>query len=702
MLRGAVLAGAGLVLLTPFVVTWSTVFPYVVGKALYSRALIEIVVALWAALALVEPRYRPPRSWVLVALGAGLAVALAAAAAGVDWQRSLWSNWERMQGLVDRAHWCAFALVLASVLRTGTQWRLLLGVGTAVAAALAALAAAQALGWEAPHYGAGVRAGGGRPSGPLGNPTFLGGYAMANAVLALGLAARALGAERDVPWPARAAAAAPWAAAAALLLAAVGLSSRGAVLGLAAAGGALAVGYALLGRGRARLAAVGVLAALVLAAGAAGTRAADAERRASTADSRVGGLLAGAHLAEPSVRSRLAAWRAGLAGFAERPLLGWGPENFGTVFGRFGQGYAATSEAHDHAHGQLVEVAATTGAAGLAAYLALWSAAFAALWRAARSTAGAERAWVLFAAAALAATLVQTQTLFDTAAGSLQAALLFAFAARLEDGAGAPRRAPRLPVRLAAAWSGALRRTGVRALLGAAAAALALAGLGTHRAVLAAADVRAVTSGPWAWRPAAAGIAAFAPLANGHRRHRMERLAVDWPRLRRADRTRALRLYAWTAREAAAALAAAPTDWRVAHAAARMHAVVASTEPKHAGAARAARDRARALAPRRALFPKPLAAPGPLDVRPLAGGGHELVWRPVAGSGYHVVRARAPSGRWRSVLHAWAPGRDSLTVRAAPGTRPPAYRVRACRRPGDCGPWAFWPARDAGARGRDR
>ena len=30
-----------------------------------------------------------------------------------------------------------------------------------------------------------------------------------------------------------------------------------------------------------------------------------------------------------------------LAGLADRPLLGWGPENFDVVFGRFATGYGA-------------------------------------------------------------------------------------------------------------------------------------------------------------------------------------------------------------------------------------------------------------------------------------------------------------------------------------------------------------------------
>ena len=55
-------AGLALLLLTPFVISENTVYPFVVGKALYARMLIEVVFALWAALACLNPAFRPPRS----------------------------------------------------------------------------------------------------------------------------------------------------------------------------------------------------------------------------------------------------------------------------------------------------------------------------------------------------------------------------------------------------------------------------------------------------------------------------------------------------------------------------------------------------------------------------------------------------------------------------------------------------------------
>ena len=71
-LRAGILGGIVLLLLTPLVVTPGTIFPFVVGKAIWSRSVIEVVFALWVLLAVTTPSYRPPRSWLLLLLAAGL------------------------------------------------------------------------------------------------------------------------------------------------------------------------------------------------------------------------------------------------------------------------------------------------------------------------------------------------------------------------------------------------------------------------------------------------------------------------------------------------------------------------------------------------------------------------------------------------------------------------------------------------------
>ena len=701
-LRLALFGVFGLLLLTPFVISPGTVFPFVIGKALWSRALIEIAFALWAVLALARPGYRPPRSWLLVLLGAGIGVSLVSAWSGVSVERSLWSDFERMQGVVDAAHWSALAVVLAATLRTPREWRALLGASSVAGAALASLVITRAAGtpileWmpeqHRPRLGA-----------TFGNPTYLGAYLMVHAVLAAGFAVRAWmrvsAPESGAPEArgSRLGAALGWSAAATLCTAGLFLAgSAGAFAGAIAAAGAVALGLAWLANGRRRVAAIASVAVLAVAVAGLGTRFLDPGRSATvevarSADAWPGrgavAYLASVHLSKPSVQSRLAAWKAGIEGFAERPLLGWGPGNFIAVFGRFASGHGAFAETHDHAHGKLVEVAATTGVAGLAAWVALWGLALAVLHRAVRGMDPPERVLALFVAAALAGSLVQLQSLFDTVASTLPGTLLLAFAARLEPGVLAERRQPRWPHWLRRLGGAAFARPAARAALGAAAVVAALGGLAANRAIYAAADVRYSNPASVPSMELARGIDAFPPLAYQYRMYLFGLLGSNWARERARHPAEASRLLDWADREAAAALGAEPVNWRIEHALARMYAEVARTDPEYGEKARMHLARARELAPNRAVFARPLVRPAALGAKRRPEGAVALRWRPAPGAGYHEIQRSADGRGWSTVLYAWEAARTELVTRACAPCR---YRIRACRSWRDCSGWAQWP-----------
>ena len=78
LLLWAVRAGILLVLFTPLIVSTDTYFPFVVGKAIYSRSIIEVTFALWLMLIFYDPGYRLGRSWVIAAFGLWLLVSILA------------------------------------------------------------------------------------------------------------------------------------------------------------------------------------------------------------------------------------------------------------------------------------------------------------------------------------------------------------------------------------------------------------------------------------------------------------------------------------------------------------------------------------------------------------------------------------------------------------------------------------------------
>ena len=717
MLRSGILAGFGLVLLTPLVVTPDTVYPFVVGKALWSRVVIEVVCVLWVALALVNPAYRPPRSALLILFVAGLVTSLLAGVFGVGVQRSLWSNYERMQGVVDLVHWVAFAVVLVSVLRTGREWRALIGVNLAVGAGIALIVIARHYDVDVPFFGDLPERERHRLSGPFGNPLYLGAYMAVNMMVALGHSVRSwLGdaAEAEVPPPdrkrlavRRRARSLGWAVVAALHLRGMDLAgSSGSLVGLAAGVGfaVLAGAFLVRGRWRAVFAAPVVVTALAAAA-VTGIHVSDpdgaAARWTRAVPMRLSPKLDPDH---PSVQSRLAAWEAAAEGFAERPLLGWGPENFEVVFGRFASGYGATMKPHDKAHGKVFEVAATTGAIGLAAWLALWSATFVALWRAARAADGPERALIVLAGAALATQVVQIQTLFDTTTNSLQHALLLAFVAGLRarpatDRAGAGERIRDDELRDgAASVAAAPEHRAVRVGVLVAALALGAAGIVTNAAIHGGArELRLATMSGDTLAHFRRSVARFEPLAGEPRRLLFKYAAPSWKALREARPEQAKRLLALVDAEAEAALAAEPESWRVHHMLARHYHAIAAEEPTHAGRAAAQLARARELAPTRRVFSRPVPPPQALESSVLADGRLELRWHGSDDVGYHQVLEKPAIGGWRTRHYAWDP---TLTTYVPPPTGasgPRRFRIRACDHPERCSASVDWPPLPASA-----
>ncbi|MYE60377.1 MAG: hypothetical protein F4X35_12710 [Alphaproteobacteria bacterium] len=276
LLLPPVRAGLALVLLTPLVWAPWTLYPVPVGKAVWARVLIAAAFALWAVLALLRPHWRPPRSALLALLALGLAVAVLSAVFGVSPQHSFWSTYTRMQGIVNAAHWMAFAVVAASVMRTPADWMRFLNLNLAVGLAVSVLAILRYALPEAALPLPGREGHWPRIGASAGNPILLGAYLQAIALLAAGFLVRSFcrapapaadpratrGERRRAARRARKEAARAsrgdglglrlfWTATAGCALAGLSLTgSLGAFAGLAAGLGAAAALYRPAGRGR--------------------------------------------------------------------------------------------------------------------------------------------------------------------------------------------------------------------------------------------------------------------------------------------------------------------------------------------------------------------------------------------------------------------------------------------------------------------
>ncbi|GEM_PF-1078606 len=109
------------------------VYPYTLAKTLFFQSLVEVIFFLWLALAILDKRYRPKKTPFMIALLVFLSVLTLAAIFGVDFMNSFWSTYERALGVVAIYHFAALALVVSSLGRE-IPWKKICyaSIGTAI------------------------------------------------------------------------------------------------------------------------------------------------------------------------------------------------------------------------------------------------------------------------------------------------------------------------------------------------------------------------------------------------------------------------------------------------------------------------------------------------------------------------------------------------------------------------------------------
>lgn len=107
----------------PLIVANPFFFPFITGKAFYFRILVELAFVSWIVLAFIDARYRPKFTALTIGITIFALVALLADLLGVNPLRSIWSNFERMEGWLVIAHLWAFFMVISNVFNNGEGGR---------------------------------------------------------------------------------------------------------------------------------------------------------------------------------------------------------------------------------------------------------------------------------------------------------------------------------------------------------------------------------------------------------------------------------------------------------------------------------------------------------------------------------------------------------------------------------------------------
>ena len=448
-----------MVLLTPLIVMTDplpqTFFPFIVGKSLYARTLIEILVGLSFVLIIRYPSYRPNWSWLLTIMIMYIAIVLLAASTGVSPQRSIWSTYERMSGWVDITHWYLYSVVLICSHRTFADWKRLFNINLSISLVLGLLGLTQ-------YYGLGFLPylqEGGRIEITLGNPTYVGAYMVVNILIGIGLFIQSYypdnpvkvvtGVSRSVRRRNKSSKIDEssdssdliyirsfWALSIFVGLFTLFLSgTRGAFLGLIAGLIVFSVSYIKWGDKDIILKAVRISIACILILGLIAliinrNGFVDGVRGGDNVVSRA--ISTGIN--DASFQGRISSLKLGLKGFTKKPLMGWGPENFTIAYDRHltPEIAAQSTSSFDQAHNKIVEELTTKGIVGLVFYLSIWGAAFYILLRNLKNQINRYRVFTILIGSALIGYFVQNLFLFDTPGTIGQFIILMSFVIWIE------------------------------------------------------------------------------------------------------------------------------------------------------------------------------------------------------------------------------------------------------------------------------
>lgn len=361
--RFTALGALFLIPLAPLIVANNFFFPFITGKAFYFRTVVEIAVAAWGALALLDRAYRPRFGAAGAAVLLFVAWMAIADSFALNAHKAFWSNFERMEGWILLVHLAGFFFAASNVLRVEKRWRAWFLASLSVGVVVSLYALLQLI--DPKDFP--IHQGSTRIDATLGNSAYLAIYLLFNAFIAGWLAMT----ERR-----------PWLKGSLFALAALEAvlvfftGTRGAIVGLAGGLALAAVLTALTAGKRARMFAAGGLALIILVAGSLYLA------RDSAFVAKDDSLNRIAHISLADLKVRFMLWNMAWQGFTERPIAGWGQEGFNYIFNaHYDPRLYGQEPWFDRAHNAFIDWLVAGGAPGFLLYLSLFAVALWLLWR---------------------------------------------------------------------------------------------------------------------------------------------------------------------------------------------------------------------------------------------------------------------------------------------------------------------------------
>lgn len=355
------------VALVPLVFDQGADFAFVVPKALLSHSLAFLLTGVVAGLIVRFGRAFIIGSWLHIPVLAFLGASAAATLVAADLPLALYGTHARMLGLATIADWVV--LYFAAVFLARTRWEAIAVVASVFGAAGVVLAyeAIQFAGRDPFRWNVDSAS---RPFSTLGNATMLAQYLTALAIGGLALGVSALDSNRLV----RAGALLAFVA---LLIGAAATGTRSILVGIAAGGLVLVVLIWFVDTSK-RARGLSLITGLTVAAALAGlfTLTSLGSRSlvvVQTAASEAENEDLASRL-EPSSGARVALYTTALEMVRDRPVLGYGPDNFPVGFARFRTDNEPSEirlSLPSSAHSWVAYIGTGSGLVGLACFVAI-------------------------------------------------------------------------------------------------------------------------------------------------------------------------------------------------------------------------------------------------------------------------------------------------------------------------------------------
>jgi len=414
-----------LALLTPIIFSGRFFFPFVGPKSLFFMGISEVIIFSYLALIFIDKKYLPTLNPLLIFLLIYLFVFILSSFLGVDLAYSFWSKHERMTGILMHLHLFGFFLVLSSTMKKEDFKNLFLAsiLVSFCVGLIGVLAARVSM----------MRGG-----GTIGNESFLGTYLLFNIFFALYLFFDSLDWKKSFGLV--------FFFLLSILLLLVGITFQ--------EGTAKDILFAIFFKSGARAAKISLYGALGFLALIYFLR-----KKQKIVSFSAGFILLVSFIVfsfvfysicfEPksffrqllekevgSFGGRFYVWEIAKKAFFERPLFGFGPENFEFAFLKYYNPCFGTPECgfdlwYDRAHNVIFDTLSTTGIFGLISYFLLLLSCFFVLWKSYLNK--KINFWVAGVfTALLLAYFVQNLTVFDMISSYLMLFLTLAFVASFE------------------------------------------------------------------------------------------------------------------------------------------------------------------------------------------------------------------------------------------------------------------------------